>query len=71
MVASECEADRVKVCAVQELPDWLERVAGDVARFGTRSGGGRGGRGNSQKFGGVSSFILIFYTVRATSFIRL
>ncbi|KAK6009544.1 hypothetical protein OSTOST_25518 [Ostertagia ostertagi] len=27
--------------ANQELPDWLERVAGDVARFGTRSGGGR------------------------------
>ncbi|KAK5974143.1 ATP-dependent RNA helicase DDX3Y [Trichostrongylus colubriformis] len=39
--------------ANQELPDWLERVAGDVARFGTRSGGGRGGRGNGgQKFGG-------------------
>ncbi|PIO63607.1 helicase protein [Teladorsagia circumcincta] len=39
--------------ANQELPDWLERVAGDVARFGTRSGGGRGGRGSGgQKFGG-------------------
>ncbi|KAE9417681.1 hypothetical protein Angca_004278, partial [Angiostrongylus cantonensis] len=39
--------------ANQELPDWLERVAGDVARFGTRSGGGRGGRGSGgNKFGG-------------------
>ncbi|KAK6037109.1 helicase protein, partial [Cooperia oncophora] len=38
--------------ANQELPDWLERVAGDVARFGTRSGGSRGGRGSGgQKFG--------------------
>ncbi|VDL71738.1 unnamed protein product [Nippostrongylus brasiliensis] len=32
--------------ANQELPEWLERVAGDVARYGTRSGGGRGGRGS-------------------------
>ncbi|KHJ94736.1 DEAD/DEAH box helicase, partial [Oesophagostomum dentatum] len=39
--------------ANQELPDWLERVAGDVARYGTRSGGGRGGRGSGgNKFGG-------------------
>ncbi|ETN68531.1 DEAD/DEAH box helicase [Necator americanus] len=38
---------------IQELPDWLERVAGDVARYGTRSGGGRGGRGGGgNKFGG-------------------
>ncbi|EYC00217.1 hypothetical protein Y032_0117g675 [Ancylostoma ceylanicum] len=40
--------------ANQELPDWLERVAGDVARYGTRGGGGRGGRGSGgNKFGDV------------------
>lgn len=34
------------------MPDWLERVAGDAGRYGTRGSGGRG-RGGGNRFGGA------------------
>ncbi|CAI4228783.1 unnamed protein product [Auanema sp. JU1783] len=37
--------------ANQEIPEWLERVAGDSSRYGSRGTGNRG-RGSGNRFGG-------------------
>lgn len=49
--------------ANQELPDWLESVAGDSGRYGGR-GPSRGGRGGN-KFGGKDALFFFGIWTRA------
>lgn len=40
----------------QEMPEWLEEISKDIARYGVKGNGGRrggnGGNGNGNRFGG-------------------